>query len=131
MVNVVAVLVLAVLGTFFGALWYSHLLFGKRWAKLARIRPGDFQQSSKTVNYVVAFIAVFLMMLILAFVVEFSGVGTFGEGLFIGILAWLGFIVTTMLNPVLWERMHFELYVIQVMQYCILFALAGGILAVW
>jgi hypothetical protein len=73
----------------------------------------------------------FLLALVLAVIVNIARAGSVVDGLFIGILAWLGFVVTLEIDRLVWEKIPFNLFMVRTGNYLIGFALAGAILAVW
>lgn len=63
--------------------------------------------------------------------VSWSGATSVGEGAFIGVIVAVGFLATTAVNMVLFERRSLELYFINTGYSLISLAVQGGILASW
>ncbi len=125
--NYWAVLVASVISYVIMMIWYSPGLFGKAWMKLTKIK-----KCVKSANvFIAAFINTIVFNAVLAAIILFTGVYTFWDGLLIGGLVWLGFIVTTMYSGILWEKMPWKLFWINSLSYLLVMLINGGILAVW
>lgn len=116
--NFWAVLVAAIAYMAIGAFWYS-VLFAKTWTKLTGVTQKDMAEARKKGmaksmgrTLILDFIACLVMSYIVA--LFFSNVRLSGvlAGITVGILIWLGFIATTSLEQVLWEKRSIQLYVI-------------------
>jgi hypothetical protein len=96
-INFLAVLVAAIAGWIVGAVWYSAL--AKSWmAALGKTKEELVGPSGKPspVPFMVSFIALLVMAAVLALLVSRFGPVTIGQGLLVGLLAWLGFVLTSM-----------------------------------
>jgi len=132
-INYLAVLVVAIVGTALGALWYGPL-FGKKWIGLmgwteeqvARMKAQGMARS-----YVLNFIATLVMSWVLAYFVLIIGAVSLTSGAGVGLMIWLGFVVTIMLGSVLWEGRKTELYVLNILYWLMMLIVMGGILAIW
>ncbi|MFH1133444.1 MAG: DUF1761 domain-containing protein [Nanoarchaeota archaeon] len=125
-INPLALLAAAAIMNLIGFLWYSPWLFAKRWEKLAGVK----MKSSKRAH-IVNFCASLIMSYVLAYGVAYVQAKTFTQGMAVGFFAWLGFIATTSLGLVLWERKPVALYVLNNMYYLISLMLMAGLFAVW
>ncbi len=132
-INYVAVLVAGLASMALGALWYSPLLFGKRWMELMKIDFADMKEMKKkaTKMYAINFVATLVMAYVLAHFVDYTQAGTFLEGLQTGFWIWLGFIATVMLGSVLWENKPLELYFMNVSYQLLNVLIMAVIVAVW
>ena len=74
---------------------------------------------------------VLIMSYVLAHFVQIAQAVTFGQGMQLGFWIWLGFVVTSFLNSVLWEGKSWQLYALNISHYLVVLVLAGGILAAW
>ena len=132
MVNYLAILVATIVGYVIGALWYSPLLFGNMWIKLMGYTKKDMEKAKKqgmAKQWISMFVAMLIMVYILSqFVVPGTG-WMFGAK--IGVLIWLGFLATTQLGIVLWEKKPFALYAINTLHYLVALVVMGAILGVW
>lgn len=105
------------------------MILGKKWLELSGIREEDLKGAWKA--YLGGFIAALVMNYILALFVYSMDAETILEGAFVGFLAWLGFIATTHLAKVLWEKGHAELFFLHIGIMLIILVINGAILAVW
>jgi hypothetical protein len=138
-INYLAVLVAAVAYFFIGAIWYM-VLFGKPWGKLMgfdKLSKKEQDAKKKTMgrSMVFNFLAVLLTTYCMAFSVasgaSFYHVSGVVLGLQTGFWIWLGFIVTSQINIVLWDGKPFKLYLINVGYYLVSYLAVATILAVW
>src|SRR6266699_1681872 len=84
-VNIPAVLVAALLTFVLGAFWYSPILFARQWMQAQGYTPEKIAEMKKrgvTRAYVVALLA------------SYTNSTTVVQGLWLGLLAWLGFAAT-------------------------------------
>ncbi len=125
-INILAVIVAAVVHMGVGLIWYQPKVFGDAWAVLAR---ADLKPSGRWMP--VGAVGHLLFALVLAIIIRLAGAATVVDGLFIGILVWLGFIVPLEIGELIWEKIPFNLFLIRVGNHLIGFGLAGIILAVW
>lgn len=129
MVNWLAVLVTAIINFGIGFVWYGPL-FGKVWMKGMRFKPKDVEDGMTPGIIAVAFLAAFIFQAVLAAILKWAGVATFGGGMAIGVVVWLGFAVK-MLDSVLWEQKKLIVYWINIAATFVTIVLTSGVLAVW
>ena len=132
-INYLAVLVSAIAAMVIGALWYSPLLFGKKWMELMGVKPDMNNPEMKKKaqrGYVIMFLAVLLMAYVLAHFVDYAGATDWMGGLQLGFWVWLGFNAPVMIGSVLWENKPFSLYLINTGYYLVSFVVMAVILAV-
>ena len=72
-----------------------------------------------------------LLSLVLAHFVIWSRADNFGHGAFIGILSWIGFVVSPLYPQSIYEGRPFLYFGINAGYWLIGLAVAGGLLAVW
>jgi hypothetical protein len=110
-VNYLAVAVAAVAAMAAGMAWYSDALFRKRWAKLLGKTGKDMANMQKNMAGLAAkgFVVLFTGAFVLAHFV--SGLALF-DALLVGFLLWLGFMMTTAANRVIWQGDKLELFLI-------------------
>jgi hypothetical protein len=125
-INLLAVLAAAAVVMLVGWIWYLPKVFGDAWSDLtgANLKP-----ASRWLP--VGVLGNFLLALVLALIVNLAHAGSVVDGLFIGILVWLGFVVTLEIDRLVWEKIPFNLFMVRTGNYLIGFALAGAVLAVW
>lgn len=130
--NLLAILAGAIANMVIGFLWYGPI-FGKMWMKLSNISEKDIADAKSQMGktYTLSMLAALVMAFVLGQFVEFAGVSTIVEGAWVGFWAWLGFVATTMLNGVLFERKSWKLYYLNAGYYLVSLPVMGAILAVW
>ena len=132
-VNFWAVLVVAIISTGLGMLWYGPL-FGKPWKQMMGFTDEAMQSMKMSAkrSMVLGFITALVTACILAFfVVQVAGMSTFAGGAIIAFWVWLGFFATTQMGDVLWNNKPWKLYLINTSYSFVNLLIAGGILAVW
>jgi hypothetical protein len=96
-INYLAVLVAAVGGWLLGAAWYA--LLGNTWmAAVGKTKADLVGPSGKhsPIPFVLSFVALVVMAAVLAEFISYLGPATTQEGITVGFLAWLGFVITSM-----------------------------------
>ena len=129
-----AVIVATLVHFILGGLWYSPLLFANKFLQLVNWTPEQVRQmesQSHAKELVIAFVMSFLLVYILAHFVQYTKATNAIGGIQTAFWLWLGFIVTTQVPLVLFERRSFGLFLINVGYQFVGCALAGAILAVW
>jgi glycerol uptake facilitator-like aquaporin len=90
-INLLAVLVAAVVGFVFGAVWYGVL--GKAWMRAANLTAEQTKPAPVTMG--LAFICQFVMAFVLAGVIYHVGGADVKTGLIAAGMIWVGFVLTT------------------------------------
>ena len=101
MVNYLAVLVAAVVAFLLGFIWYGPL-FGKIWMKLSGmpdVKPKKKDMMLRSLGGLASYI---VMAYVLARIFDLINVVALSEGLWVGFLAWLGFVGTITFGSFLW-----------------------------
>ena len=132
-INFMAVLVSSLINMVLGFIWYGPL-FGKPWMELTGISQDKIAESkAKGMNmtYDLSGIGALVMAFVLANITGYAQVDTLVEGVQVGFLVWLGFVVTTMLNSVIYDGKPWRLYFINAGYYLVSLVLMGALLAVW
>ena len=132
-INFMAVLVSSLINMVLGFIWYGPL-FGKPWMELTGISQDKIAESkAKGMNmtYGLSGIGALVMAFVLANITGYAQVDTLVEGVQVGFLVWLGFVVTTMLNSVIYDGKPWRLYFINAGYYLVSLVLMGALLAVW
>ena len=127
MINYLAILVVSIIGYIIPMLWYSEKLFGKSWKKLSGIK--DMKPTPKII--IGGFILTIIFNAVIAIIIELTNANDLLGGLFIGFILWLGFIATTLFNPVLYKNSSIKLYLIDAIPMFISMLISGAILGVW
>ena len=132
-INYVAVLVAAIAAFVLGFLWHGPL-FGKQWLKLSGITPEQMKEAqaqNMTPRMVAAFVAQIVMAFVLAQFVALWNATDIAATVQLAFWVWLGFIVTVLLNGVLWERRTVSLYLFNIVYHLASLFVMTLILALW
>lgn len=129
-VNLLAVLVASVGAFVLGSLWYSPVLFGKKWMKLAGIKP-DKRDKYMILRFLVYFIGQFVMAYVLAHFLIFANAINYIEAITVAFWLWLGFIAPITIGGVLWEKKSINLFVLNNAYNLIALGLMSVLLVVW
>jgi hypothetical protein len=98
--------------------------------KLAGMSKKDCKKPPMA-TMVYAFLAVLVMSYIFAMLLGMLGSVGFYAGAMVGFWVWLGFLATTQINMVFWQKKPFNLYLLNTAHYLVALVVMGGILAVW
>ena len=90
-INYLAVGGAALATIFIGALWYSPLLFGDRWAKAHGYSEEQLKENFGRA-FIVSLFCYVVMAFVLAVLISYTGVSTVPQGAFLGLLVWVGFL---------------------------------------
>jgi Protein of unknown function (DUF1761) len=132
-INLLAVLVSAVAATVIGFLWYGPL-FGKSWLALKGTTPekiAEMKKKGMTAEYIITFIASAVMAYVLSLSIAVRPFITSSGTLVLGFWIWLGFIATTMIASVLWDKQPMKLFWINSLYYLVALWAMGLILVSW
>ena len=106
--NLLAVLLAAAAAMVLGGLWYSPLLFGRLWKRLA----GLTEAKGVVLSYLLNCLSLLLMSYVLGSILKGLGAGTIVAGLKVAFWLWAGLVATLTLGSVLWERKPLALYIL-------------------
>jgi hypothetical protein len=137
-INYLAVLVAAIVIFILGGLWYSPILFAKRWIALQNKTEEQMRAQAAASNmplmYVSAFICAFIQAWVLALVIghmaQVAEMGIAHAAIF-SALIWLGFAASTSYATAIFSGKPRQLWLIDTMYNLVSFVVAGIILAVW
>ncbi|HVR23722.1 MAG TPA: DUF1761 domain-containing protein [Candidatus Polarisedimenticolia bacterium] len=135
-VNVWAVLVSALATMVVGFLWYSPLLFARRWTTLMGYDPDDKaklaeMQKSAGPSYMLSLVASVLSAAVLGKIIAIANIHTPLYGIKMGLAVWLGFVTTVQLTNALFMRQPAKLYAINTGYQLVCYVVMGAIMAVW
>ncbi|HCX32007.1 MAG TPA: hypothetical protein DHU55_19905 [Blastocatellia bacterium] len=128
-----AVIVAALVHHILGGLWYS-VFFANKFVQLSGWTPKQLEEMQKQgpgKELIIALVTSIVLVYILAHFVQYTKATTAIGGIQTAFWLWLGFIATTNLATVLFERRPLGLYLINMGYQLVGCALAGAILAVW
>jgi len=115
-------------------LWYSPILFGSEYMRLIKITAKDLEEVKTrgiAKYYVIQFILTVVSFFVLAFIMYSSGSVGGKNGICIGLLIWLGFVATSAIGEMLWEKKSFKLVLIQSLSTLLNLIIAGAIIGAW
>ena len=125
-INPLAVLVAGIAHMVMNLIWFMPKLFGNAWAALTgkemKATPGWMA---------LGFVGHQVIALALAVIVNLANATTVAGGIALGVLVWIGFVVTLEVGELIWEKIPFKLFLIRVSGHLVALSLAGIILAVW
>ncbi len=131
-INYWAVLICGILAIGLAALWYSPMLLGKMWLIAIEKSEEELNENINKVKvYSISFIAQLVIALVLATIMNYSGVTTPEEGIRIAFISWLGFTATTMTINMLFEGKTFKQFVVDGGYHLIVFIIYGIVLGAW
>ncbi len=132
-INVWAVLVSALAFWGLGSLWYSPVLFSKRWQKEVGMTPEKIKQVNMALTFGLSFIIQLLMVWALNFVINAHKPEqvSLQFGLIMGVFTGFFFSMLTMGINYLYQRRSIVLWLIDGSYIVVGLAIAGMILAAW
>lgn len=111
-----------------GAVWYSDLLFGRQYR--AAIGAGEETASPQAVALTVNLVGWLIAALAMGLIAESIGADGFADGAMLGIVVWIGFLVTNHVVNDFYQGMNAELTKITGPYNLLGFVIMGVILAV-
>ena len=132
-INFWAVLVAAIIQMAIGALWYSPVLFAKPWMRALGKSDADMEEMRKGAgagyagSMIGALIAAYILAHFVAYAQGFTSDYSAWAGVIGGFWAWLGFVATTGLTSVLFEKRAWTLYFINIGYYLASFVAMGAL----
>lgn len=134
--NFPAILVAALAAFVIGFLWHGPL-FGAQWMRLMKITPEEMEQGkAEMAKKMPLYLSLaFLQQLVTAFVVGMlspvAGVSDWVSAMLLAFWLWLGFIATTLLNGVLWEKRSVRLYLFNITYHLVVLVVIALIVGLW
>jgi len=125
-IHLLSVVVAGLVHMVTGLVWYMPRLFGNAWAELTGkdLKPASRWLAAGIIGHQVIALA-------LAMIVNLANATNVVGGIAVGVLVWLGFVVTLEIGELIWEKIPFKLFMIRVGNHLVALTLAGIILAVW
>ena len=130
-VNLLAVFVTAVAIFMLGGLWYSPVLFAKRWVALQGKSMEEMSSGSNAGSYVQVFVCGLVTAWVMGLLTRHMPAPSLHHGLLLGALLWLGFAGATSYGTALFSSKPKALWAIDSGFNLVSFLLAGVILSVW
>jgi hypothetical protein len=126
-----AIIVAAVVYMALGAIWYSPSLFGNAWMKGIGKTKEQLKAGFSSLSYVWALIFSFLAAYGIARICVWAQRGTVWDGIVIGLLAGVCFVLASMGVNDIFERRPCRLTLINVLYHIVGFIIIGVIIGAW
>jgi hypothetical protein len=141
-VNYLAVIVAAIVLFMLGGLWYSPVLFAKRWIALQGRTEEQMRADAAASNMPVMYLLAFLCALIIAWAMAVVAnnfipsqpvaAGSWvWRGVKLGVFCWFGFVLPTTFATSLFSMKPRQLWMIDAGYNLVSFVLAGAIILGW
>jgi len=127
--NIVAILVATALAMGVGALWYSPVAFAKAWMAAVGKKPDDLGNPAAALSMTA--VNTLVEAAVLAVVVGSAGVASIVGGALVGVMVWLGFVVTAHLLGVFFEGRSLTLVAIDAGHQLFTYMVMGAVLGAW
>ena len=128
-VNILAVTAAAFSAFLLGGLWYSPILFGKKWQALAGLSDEDLQAANPAVKFGFSFLLAFVAAFVFAVFLGPEPALSFASGA--GFAAGLGWVATSFGINYLFEHKSMGLFLINGGYHTAQFTVIGAILGLW
>ena len=119
-----AILLAGVINMVLGTLWYSPMVFGSSWMKLAGVK--EMKPDPK--KLLAMFVTALLIAMVLTHFVVYAGATTFALGLQVGVLIALGFVVLVGISSALPAGTNGKLVAINAGYWVVSLGIMGGVL---
>ncbi|MDH3528250.1 MAG: DUF1761 domain-containing protein [Acidobacteriota bacterium] len=129
-VNHIAVFVCALMSLVIGAFWWSPLLFSRAWQKETGLSDDDLKKAQPLKNFGLSFLLAWVISYNLAFFLADGGTD-WKWGLTAGLLAGVGWAVTSYVIISLFEMRSIKHMLINTGYITVYFAVIGLILGAW
>jgi hypothetical protein len=132
-INIWSLLVATVAFWALGALWYSPVLFGKRWQKELGFNEEDLKKANMAMIFGLSFVLMFIMVFGLNFMLTVHKPEdiTWLTGMYLGIFSGFFFGMCAMGINYLYQRRSIVLWLIDGFYVIIGLGIAGIILGIW
>jgi len=130
-INYLAVLVTGVVIFLLGGLWYSPVLFAKKWVALQGKSMEEMSGGANPMMYVQVFLCGLITAWVMAIVLGFLPVWDMMRGIKLAIICWLGFAAATSYGTALFSLKPKALWLIDTSFNLVSFILAAVILTMW
>lgn len=121
------VLIAAVVAYIIGALWYSPLLFGNKWMKLAKITKNDAKNMGAS-TFIASFIAAIVMYTVLAYLILLANIMTLQSAILLALTLSVGICTLTLYDAVLWAKKPLAQFYIESSRFIVSFVIGAAIL---
>jgi hypothetical protein len=129
-VNWLAVIVATLLYFFLGALWYSPVLFAKKWMELRNISENDIDGPNPVI-FIYSFLLQFIAVSSLALFITVMGVESAVHGALVGFGAGAGILFSLAGTTGIFTELKIQLHFLDSGYHVIGLTIAGIILGLW
>jgi hypothetical protein len=129
-INHLAVFVCALMSLVLGAIWWSPILFAKSWQRENGLTDEQLAKANPLKNFGLAFLLAYIISYNLAFFLGTPGTD-WKWGVIAGLLAGVGWVVTTFIIIALFEMRSLKYILINCGYITVYFAVIGFILGAW
>ena len=131
-VNYLAVAAAAILAFGFGSLWYG-VVFAKPWMAAPGFTREELEAESPSMGktFGLTFLVYLFLALVMAMFVDLTNPATVNQGLWLGLMAWFGFMVPVNLTSVLYARKGMGLFVIDAVYQLIIALMVAAVVTAW
>jgi hypothetical protein len=126
-INWLAVIIGGLIPMGVGMLWYSPMLFAKKWMSLVGKTEKEIREQGVTKAYALSFVTSLIMAFVLEYFVMYTGSFTVSSGIKLGFIIWAGFIATASYSSVLFEGRPNALYMINAGYYLVSLLIMGAV----
>jgi len=132
-INFLAVIVAAFLANALGGLWYSPLMFQKKWMELLGIDAAKAEEMKVGMGkaFAASLLSELVMSSMLAVIMVFLPGMSLLNGMAAGLLVWMGFVLPTGGLNYLFQGKPFKLYIIDMGYHAAALMIMGGVLGMW
>lgn len=128
-INILAVVAAAISAFVLGGLWYSPLMFGKKWQALVGLSDEDLQAANPAVKFGFSFVLAFVAAFVFAVFLGPQPALSFASGA--GLAAGLAWVATSFGINYLFEHKSMGLFLINGGYHTAQFTLMGVVLGLW
>ncbi|MBW3583668.1 MAG: DUF1761 domain-containing protein [Euryarchaeota archaeon] len=114
-----------------GAVWYSPAVFGKKWMELVGMTEEKAKEGGQAGPLVGMFLLNLIAALALAALLAWSDTTGLTESLIFSLFIAIGFVITTELTHVLFEKTETELFMINAGYHVVGIVLMGLVIGAW
>jgi hypothetical protein len=128
--NFAAIVVCAVLIWIIGAAWYSPLLFARQWVAIVGRKMGEKPKGVYR-GMIGSLLGDILLCFVVAHILRWAHADDWRDGLHIGILLWIAFVVAPLYPQSVYEGRPFRYFAINSGYWLVSLLAASAILASW
>ncbi len=130
--NTWAIVVSAIISMVIGTFWYSPMTsIGRSWMRLTGVSQSKPSGAEMIKVMGAGFLTAAVFSTVLAIILRIANATSVYDGIVIGSIIWVGFIVTNYLGGVIWEKKPFNLFLIYVGYEALRIVAVASVLVLW